>query len=324
MSSDSGVQFIARGRKRPREPPASPPAQSSSSTLNNTLPPLTLPSVRYAGDGLDFRRPITSPAPPEEEEVIDLTNEPDSPELSRALETSSHRPRGPRFSRETAADVVDLEEEHPDPPSSPEVQFISSNVRERRPPPPPRAQGFMDSTFFRMLPLPHTTIFRPTARPYRREIPWREAAPLSRAELETLWIGEATAGAVDLTINLDVEDPYVEFLGTTAGGGARTGRPRDSYKPPSPAPEGFARTITEDDIATCPNCDEELGVGDDIKQQIWVAKQCGHVYCGECAKNRSLTKSKKTTSKTKPFARCQVSECGKSVSAPRAMFQIYL
>ncbi|KAL4782238.1 hypothetical protein BJX76DRAFT_349536 [Aspergillus varians] len=280
-----------------------------------------MPPVRYSGDGLDFRRPVASSATAEpDSEVIDLTNEPDSPELSRGRipESTARQPRPPRFGREIMADVVDLEEgEEPDSPSSPEVQFLSSTVRQ---PQPPRTQA-RSANFWRMLPLPQ--LFRTTNEAgYRREVPWRGASHLSRGELETLWIGDG-GGAMDLAINLD--NAEWELLGIPPGRDrSERERPRDSYKPPSPAPEGFTRSIAEDDIATCPNCDEELGTGDDTKQQIWVAKQCGHVYCGECALNRSLTKAKKTSSKTKPFAKCQVPDCGKPISAPKAMFQVYL
>ncbi|KAL2865118.1 putative RING finger domain protein [Aspergillus lucknowensis] len=325
MNSDS-VQFLAaRRRKRPRRDlSATPQAQSSNSTTYPPLPPLALPTVRYPGDGLDFRRPATSSAQ-REEEVIDLTNEPDSPEVSREQqasggESSSRRPRPPRFGRDIIADVVDLEEQEPDTPSSPEVQFLSSTVRQQLPPPPrppPRTPGLMSSNFWRMLPLPHASFFGSANEPaYRREVPWRAASHLSRAELETLLIGDVDA--MDFTINLDLDD--WQLPGSTP----EVTRPQSSYKPPSPAPEGFTRSVEEDDIATCPNCDEELGTGDDTKQQIWVAKQCGHVYCGECATNRSLTKAKKTSSRTKPFAKCPVPDCGKPISAPKSMFQVYL
>lgn len=119
---------------------------------------------------------------------------------------------------------------------------------------------------------------------------------------------------------------------------------REVYKAPSPAPEGFTRTLGDDDIAVCPNCSWELGTGEGKRQEIWVAKPCGHVcyqlmpdnifscanisqvYCGECAENRSLSKAKKAQGpqKTKPFSKCQVVDCGKHVSAPTAMFHLYL
>ncbi|BCS19394.1 putative RING finger domain protein [Aspergillus puulaauensis] len=328
MNSDSGVQFIARRRKRPRQE-HSATHSTSTSTSRPTLPPLAMPPARYAGDGLDFRRPAAGPpVPPEEDsEVIDLTNEPDSPELPRRQipESSRRQPRPPRFGREIMADVVNLEDEEeeqePDPPSSPEVQFLSSTVRPPRPPPPARTQSLTASNFWRLLPLPQ--MFRSTNDPrYRREVPWRAASHLSRGDLETLWIGEDAGGPMDLTINLD--NAEWELLGLPDIDRPERERPRSSYKAPTPAPEGFTRSLAEDDVATCPNCDEELGTGNDIKQQIWVAKQCGHVYCGECATNRSLTRAKKANAKTRPFAKCQVADCGKPVSAPKAMFQVYL
>ncbi|KAL4802156.1 hypothetical protein BDV18DRAFT_147609 [Aspergillus unguis] len=322
MSSDSGVQFIARRRKRPRqEQSATPHAQSSNSTPRPTLP--TMPQ-RYAGDGFDFRRPVTSAVPVELEDeepgVIDLTNEPDSPELPRRQipgrsSSSRQASRPPRFGRDIlddGIDVVDLDDgENQDPPSSPEVQFVSSTVRQ--PPPPPR-QNRMASNLWRMLPLPQS-IFGASSS---REIPWRDARHLPRPDLETLFIGDS---AVDFTINLDNE---LRFMGLPNREPTERERPRAAYKPPSPAPEGFTRTVAEEDVVTCPNCDEELGTGDEQKEQIYAAKPCGHVYCGECAMNRSLTKSKKTNSKTKPFSKCQVPGCGKPVSAPKAMIQVFL
>ena len=52
---------------------------------------------------------------------------------------------------------------------------------------------------------------------------------------------------------------------------------QSSYKGLSPAPEGFTRLLAEDDVPLCPNCHDELGSGEGIKQQIHIAKPCGHV-----------------------------------------------
>lgn len=124
-------------------------------------------------------------------------------------------------------------------------------------------------------------------------------------------------------------------------------RPPPAYIPPPPAPEGFTRTAGEDELVVCPNCDRELGTGDDdLQKQIWVTKPCGHVchphlilvdrranpwvqvYCGLCTKNRASSRGKKAdkdhAEKTKPFSKCVVPDCGKAVSQPRAMFQLYL
>ncbi|KAI9779728.1 MAG: hypothetical protein M1839_007226 [Geoglossum umbratile] len=83
-----------------------------------------------------------------------------------------------------------------------------------------------------------------------------------------------------------------------------------AYSAPEPAKEGFTRSPNEGDIIVCPNCDDELTVGDDdVKRSVWVAK-CGHVYCGECTKGRKLTSKKKVLKpKNPPFATCRVEGC---------------
>lgn len=61
-------------------------------------------------------------------------------------------------------------------------------------------------------------------------------------------------------------------------GGGRPEPPPPTYEAPPPAPEGFTRSPEEDDVLVCPNCDSELCKGDDdVKKQVWIAKQCGHV-----------------------------------------------
>lgn len=50
------------------------------------------------------------------------------------------------------------------------------------------------------------------------------------------------------------------------------------YEPPPPAEKGFTRSPEEDEEVVCPNCGDELAVGkEEMKQQIWVVKGCGHV-----------------------------------------------
>jgi hypothetical protein len=105
--------------------------------------------------------------------------------------------------------------------------------------------------------------------------------------------------------------------------------PAPTYEAPEKAPEGFTRSPEEEGSAlVCPNCDEELCVGDDdVKRQVWVVKACGHVYCGECTTNRSLKRSSKGKERhpnTAPFKACVVEECGKSVSNKKSMIQVFL
>jgi hypothetical protein len=53
---------------------------------------------------------------------------------------------------------------------------------------------------------------------------------------------------------------------------------QEPYKAPPAAKEGFTRTYGEDDVILCPMCGDELAIGKgDVKQQVWVVKQCGHV-----------------------------------------------
>ncbi|KAH8722467.1 hypothetical protein GQ44DRAFT_658421 [Phaeosphaeriaceae sp. PMI808] len=104
--------------------------------------------------------------------------------------------------------------------------------------------------------------------------------------------------------------------------------PPPTYQAPPKAPEGFTRSPQEDDTLLCPNCEQELCLGEDeVKRQVWIVKTCGHVYCGECAANRSIkrsSKGKEKPAKTKPFKECVVEGCGKKVQNAKAMFQIFL
>ncbi|KAL1961689.1 hypothetical protein VTN77DRAFT_1327 [Rasamsonia byssochlamydoides] len=362
MNDDPCVQFLAaRSRKRSHRemsdshhrsqsswPQHGEPSSSSDADDRQShrlaLPPL--PQTRYPGDGYDFRRPVMSTSS-HTEDVIDLTNEPDSPPQQPSRNHGpGHRPRShrpPRFGRNIMADVVDLEEEpdpprRDDPPSSPEVQFVRATVRPPRPQRPQsvasRARSFMGrSSLFDMLRLRPPRFassgvlsgqdaFTQEVARRARDLAGRRPPPHG---IDTLWIDDGHGEGADLTIDMDVDVPLgmdYQVAGFPMGHPARA---PPQYKPPSPPPEGFARTVQEDDIVVCPNCDHELGTGDDLKQQIWVAKPCGHVYCGECAKNRAKgKKAQSSQAKTKHFSRCRVPDCDKSVSAPKAMFQIYL
>lgn len=234
------------------------PSSSQASSSRRRLPPL--PPTRYAGDGLDFRRPVMSSN--EQEAVIDLTNEPDSSPPRTRQQRSPNRP--PRFGRDILSEheVVDLVDEpdyseNRDPPSSPEVQVVGATTRPRLPPPPPqpRAPSLNRTTFFNLL---RSADLWPTPL-------------LDFGALDTVFLGQSGRPVDDPTLNLNEPGPS-------------RGPQRSAYKPPSPPPEGFTRTAGEEDIVVCPNCESELGIGSDQKQEVWIAKQCGHVrisilYC---------------------------------------------
>jgi hypothetical protein len=59
-------------------------------------------------------------------------------------------------------------------------------------------------------------------------------------------------------------------------GGNRPASPK--YEPPKDAAPGFTRTPGEDEVVVCPNCGDELATGsDEMKQELWVIRACGHV-----------------------------------------------
>ncbi len=170
------------------------------------------------------------------------------------------------------ADVVDLDEE-PDnagegPSSSPEVQFVRATVRQG---PPPRRWDPV-SLLPTNFPLARST------RPPGDARAWfsRSGLPRPNNFVESFFLGsESIANMGPPEVILDYA--LSSFSMEPAAGRHEERRRRDAYKPPSPAPEGFSRTLGEDDVAICPNCDWELGTGEGKKQEIWVAKQCGHV-----------------------------------------------
>ncbi|PGH27670.1 hypothetical protein AJ80_00685 [Polytolypa hystricis UAMH7299] len=389
MNPESRIDFMAapQSRKRPHREISesrslSPweqypqPSSSNNTTTHNhfsssrpILPPL--PHMRFPGDGFDFRRPIMSTphgreaSASRQEDVIDLTNEPDHSPLPPQQSTQRSRPtRPPRFGRNIMAeDIVDLEDTDSmqnHAPSSPEVQFLGSTSRA---PDPSRPQsstrqrhqerlphvGIAGSSLYDMLQrLRHEALpvyreerpreynafrDREQATTTRRRRPMPFPLPLSFPQaLDTFILGETPDQGIDLTIDLDNDNMVpVQLDYTTTGFGSDVRRRPASpaYEPPPAAPEGFTRTVKEDEMVVCPNCDHELGTGEDIRSQIWVAKPCGHVYCGLCTKHRAVSKGKRAerppgSPTTKPFSRCVVADCGKSVSQPKAMFQLYL
>lgn len=136
-------------------------------------------------------------------------------------------------------------------------------------------------------------------------------------------------------------------IGFDLGLGGDHRPPTPKYSPP-PSPEpGFTRSPSKDEVVVCPNCGDELGMGEDeTKRQIWVIKGCGHVslccsrarylsvsltisqvYCGDCTQKRTRSVSKKGKGRAtdhdlpQPFKKCVVEGCGKSTSKA-AMFQL--
>lgn len=208
-------------------------------------------------------------------------------------------------------EVVDLDSRDEPPPSnrissSPEVQFLRATVRSPEPPPGsmrgnggvaaylpplPRFGGLTEAGFGHRL-VNYFARGRNNLEPaaatagdhaLMQELRLRpDSFPQPPHRRGGFWFGEPPGPNLDDAHNgQEIDLPPLELaLDYEAQGFTLTNTARvvPEYKPPSPAPKGFTRTAGEDEIVICPNCNEELGVGEDpLKRQIWISKPCGHV-----------------------------------------------
>ncbi|KZF26594.1 hypothetical protein L228DRAFT_15487 [Xylona heveae TC161] len=290
-----------------------------------------LPSLRFPGDGLDFRTPASTSQPAEA--VIDLTNEPDSPPTASARNpTSSRASRPPRF----PSDIIDLEVPNADEQrtarhreESPDVEFVSS----RRIPSQEQLPGltmlglgpahlFLGHGFGGRPPRGINTSVPAVAGPrgqFLHEPPSLILGSMNRRPFPRYQLNREEENVNLTTDNFTNPGAVIDYEEV----GFRINNSPPPYKAPNPARPGFTRSPGEDDVVVCPYCELELGTGKtDLKRQVWVIKNCGHVYCGECTSKRPLRKSAK--SKNKPFAACVVEGCGTPTYPKGNMFQAYL
>ena len=305
---------------------------ASSARHNDNEPPIR----RYVGDGLDYRRPVMSQ--PADLNVIDLTEEPDSPlqALNRPVSTTSRAAstrasRLPRFSRnvidleqEDEVEAFDVDDETQQAFNDAMGEYESTPAREESPGfeilaehsirlPTPPATGIQGAAsyisqlrpaFPRLPPSwrgthPNTpmgtfslrNLFRMTPEGTRlidAEERNRQQHPLHLYRRQQM----AHAHAARLHRIIDDDSSPVDPTGRFQPPGAldfdivpfnlhHNGQPVPPlpvYEAPPPPRPGFTRSPTEGDTVVCPNCNEELGIGeDDTKRQVWVVKKCGHV-----------------------------------------------
>ncbi|KAF2703542.1 hypothetical protein K504DRAFT_392348 [Pleomassaria siparia CBS 279.74] len=311
---------------------------------------------RYPGDGFDYRRPVSMQRQEEQAAVIDLTADDAGPSTSNGTNsrrTTARTQRPPRFAREII-DLVDEDSGRPTAHSeSPEIQFISSRALS-----PPRRlnqhNGNSDQDDVEFVAENRLPVER--RRGHLRNMMAdvfddleRERDPIHfnqfnhlRARLQEVVnnghppIIPRRAGGQDRRegrIRLGFVAPTMNFemVGFDMGFGAGPVVPPPVYDKPEAAPEGFTRSPEEDDTIICPNCRDDLCLGDsDLKKQVWIVKGCGHVYCGECTANRSLKKSAKgkerAAGRPRPpaFKSCVVEGCEKRTVSPKSMIQIFL
>ena len=227
--------------------------------------------------------------------VIDLTEDGNSPtefpsaNANLGLPTGANRP--PRYAR----DIIDVDEREDEAVSlrddSPEIQFLTSR---------PRSRSLSTTRHVHAqrrpgrTPAPTSPARRPhvvaTLRPpiterrhnnhHHHHVPHTIGAqlfdgrfgPLARISDDAMMAWE---GMFEPPGNLDFDAVAFNYENPS--------RPQQqprlpTYEPPSPPAPGFTRSPDEDDTLVCPNCDDELGVGEsELKRQVWVVKACGHV-----------------------------------------------
>lgn len=225
---------------------------------------------RTPGDVDQSRLPLFQSAHGRPQNVIDLSDDEDV-----SYNPVPHAPQQPEPRRSsTSSDIVFVGERVATPAANPAPAHRRPSLRDRRPTPGPHRDRRLPRDMAAQPPLPGLgaipnflrrttqTLFAlapPFLQPNPNDIPDN---PLLNDDLEI------------------VEFNYNNAAFPLGDRGSETPQatPGEAYREPPPVPEGFAGDIEEDGVYMCPRCDEELATGDtEEKQQVWVAKQCGHV-----------------------------------------------
>ncbi|KAI5304075.1 hypothetical protein KEM56_006876 [Ascosphaera pollenicola] len=284
----------AQSSRRQQQQQQQPSTTSSSSSASNYRPTSSRPSISILNSPPTFT-PTPLQAPPQAHPRTHA-HSPAHAHAQRQEQTTSNAPDD----------------------SSDEVTFIRERVRQN-PIAPPRS-----STHLRQL-VESLGLLRRDMYPallLRTEIQ-RTTRPINRTLPSTFT--PASYHDMDYDVVPNWDGTYLMVGDYHHDPPAETPPVRQEYHAPEAPAAGFTRKISEDEVVVCPNCDHELGSdGDDAESnQVWVVKQCGHVYCGLCAHNRKKS-ARQPHVKSKPFSKCVVEGCGKNVASSTAMVQIYL
>ncbi|KAL0931531.1 cell cycle control protein [Colletotrichum truncatum] len=276
-------------------------------------------------------------------DVIDLTNEPDSPVQSHAPRPSVNPRRQnsqgrnpPSFSRSDSsilagnAPVIDLTDDSPEIP------------RRRRPnmypppPPPLRNRDRRDPGGFML----HNTAsaFSGLAAGLRRHLYPFRLFPAPEEDVQLLGILHNRISPGDLNNPLGNIQLQYEH-----GAFDRAESPKPVHQAPPPAKPGFTRDTGADLVVICPACNEELAYDPDApagesqptrrgkrhrsENHFWALKSCGHVYCDDCFENRKpVAKRQNTGLPRDPEGKiiCAVDGCGTQATNKTAWVGIYL
>ena len=248
-------------------------------------------SLRYPRDGLDMRTPVMSQPLQRSQSalpVIDLTQEPDSPQQPQTQRNPSQpfasirASRPPRFSR----DIIDIDGGDGDVDSnaadagddSPDVELLYSRELPSQPlSARSRAGGFSD--FIRAA-FHNRQGFGESAN-VEDVLRGRNSEGMGQFQR----VVHVALGRRDVENDMAFTVPRPDFmlpgeLNFVAQGFPMGDQPppASAYEPPPPPSDGFTRTLDAEDLLICPNCSTELGADEDeVKRQVWVVKKCGHV-----------------------------------------------
>ncbi|OHE96531.1 hypothetical protein CORC01_08129 [Colletotrichum orchidophilum] len=277
-------------------------------------------------------------------DVIDLTNEPDSPiqrhaprPLANPRRQNSQGRNPPSFTRSDSsilagnAPVIDLTDD------SPEIPRRRTHVPP--PPPPPRHRersrqpvGFMYSG---------GNAFSGLAAGIRRHLYPFRLFPGPDDEVQLL-------GMLHNRINQggDLNNPLgnIQLQYEHGAFDQRAESPKPVHQAPPPPRPGFTRDTASDLVVICPACNEELAYDPNVpvnekqparksnkrqrsEHHFWALKGCGHVYCEDCFENRRPAAKRPNTG----FRRdddsklvCAVDGCETQATNKTAWVGIYL
>ncbi|KAL8951352.1 MAG: hypothetical protein Q9222_002672 [Ikaeria aurantiellina] len=258
----------------------------------------TLPSLRFPGDGFDFRRPASRPP---NQDIIDLTDDNIPAEALGQPQPSAR----PHQIRRVTRDPIDVDDESTratvDSASlSPDLELLevrSIRSRAASDAEPRRRQDLRQSR-----PRPDV---RPPGPSHTENYPstvgdWGAMRSRTAGRERGRHLVQQTARHFHQLLHSNNRTPPADFLLTHEGqniilpgdldfvtqgfrmGDVASVRPAQpalpTYDAPSAPRSGYTRSPKEGDVLVCPNCEEELGTGqDDCKRQVWVIKACGHV-----------------------------------------------
>lgn len=254
-------------------------SDDETSTISNSPPPPTRSRQQTADRQNTRAPPFVRRQGQQIPEVIDLSDDDDSDFDNEAFDIQSDT-----SSDESTAD-----------PGSPDIQIVDERpvpqANRRPPPPPPRpatrqhTPGHADRGPFGLFPdiLRRGTqfMFGNVQNAYNEVLLDRLDGIRARGNSRRQdGDGRENEAPGDFVINLDYRQPAFALGGLDIfDRGSETPQVvQEPYKAPPAAPEGFTRTFKEEDVVLCPMCGDELAIGkSDVKQQVWVVKQCGHV-----------------------------------------------